>query len=123
MRERQIDFARRLRGDPTAAERLLWSLLRRRGLDGARFRRQRPIGPFVVDFVCLERGLVVELDGGQHADLERLQSDAERTQALAERGLRVLRFWNDQVLTETHAVLDVIHASLVQARLRGGAGE
>lgn len=123
MRERQIDFARRLRGDPTAAERLLWSLLRRRGLDGARFRRQRPIGPFVVDFVCLERGLVVELDGGQHADLERLQSDAERTQALAERGLRVLRFWNNQVLTETHAVLDVIHASLVQARLRGGAGE
>ena len=119
MRRPQIDFARQLRGDPTPAERLLWRHLRRRGLDGARFRRQHPVGPFVVDFVCLERGLVVELDGGQHADPEELRRDAERTQVLAERGFRVLRFWNSQVLTETNAVLEVIFASLVEARIRG----
>jgi very-short-patch-repair endonuclease len=99
----------------TDAERRLWSRLRRRQLHGRRFRRQHPIGPFIADFACPEEKLVIELDGGQHAD--RKEQDAARTRWLAARGYRVLRFWNNDVLTQTDAVVQVIAAAT-----RGGAG-
>ncbi len=106
----RIDRARELRRNMTDAERLLWRHVRRKQLAGAHFRRQRPIGPFIADFVCVERRLVVELDGGQHA--ERGDDDARRTRFLEQRGYRVLRFWNNDVLSNIDGVLRVIAAAL-----------
>jgi very-short-patch-repair endonuclease len=96
--------ARRLRRDATDAEWRLWSALRDRRLSGYRFRRQYPIGRFIVDFGCT-RYLIVEADGGQHADSE---ADRARTAWLADQGWRVLRFWNNDVLTNTDGVVETI---------------
>jgi very-short-patch-repair endonuclease len=103
-------IARILRRDATLAERRLWQQLRFRQLDGHRFRRQAPIGRFVVDFVCFEQRLIVEVDGGQHA--ERAQEDAKRTRWLEGEGFRVLRFWNSDVLQNTEAVVESIRGAL-----------
>jgi very-short-patch-repair endonuclease len=78
-----------------------------------RFRRQMPIGEYIADFVCLRARLIVEIDGGQHADL--LLDDLERTRDLARRGFRVIRFWNHEVLQRTEAVLESILEALIQA--------
>lgn len=109
----RVERARQLRRNMTDAERRLWSRLRRRKLHGRRFRRQHPIGPFIADFACPEEKLVIELDGGQHA--ERKEQDAARTRWLAARGYRVLRFWNNDVLTQTDAVVQVIAAATTGA--------
>ena len=103
------DRARRLRREETDAERRLWIHLRRHQL-GAQFRRQHPIGPYIVDFCCVERMLIVELDGGQHED-QRAQ-DAARTQWLGEQGFHVLRFSDREALMETEAVLTEIQNRL-----------
>ncbi|MGE5504423.1 MAG: endonuclease domain-containing protein [Actinomycetota bacterium] len=97
--------ARTLRRNATEAERRLWSRLRDRQLDGHKFRRQQPIGPYFADFCCWEARLVVEVDGGQHADSRH---DEVRTAWLAERGWQVLRFWNNEVLGNTDGVLQTI---------------
>ncbi len=102
--------ARRLRRDSTDAEQALWSRLRDRRLGGVRFRRQAPIGPYITDFVSHERKLIVELDGGQHAD--RRAYDARRTRWLESRGYTVLRFWNDDVLLRPTSVLEAIALAL-----------
>src|SRR5271169_58007 len=83
--------ARSLRSDQPDAERKLWSVLRRHAL-GVKFRRQHPIGSFIVDFCCIEERLIVELDGSQHA--LQTETDARRTRFLKAKGYRVLRFWN-----------------------------
>ena len=101
--------ARRLRRDSTDAETRLWFKLRDRRLAGFKFARQHPIGPYVVDFVCRERKLVVEVDGGQHADNVR---DRIRDENLAADGYRVLRFWNTDVLSNMDGVLVTILAKL-----------
>ena len=93
--------ARSLRNSGTDAERLLWQHLRRRQLGGYRFRRQQPIGPYIVDFLCFEQKLVIELDGGHHAEN---RYDDERTGWLVSRGFRVLRFWNSDVLGNAEGV-------------------
>ena len=98
--------ARRLRRDQTDAERLLWRQLRGRYLNGFKFRRQHPLGRFIVDFCCPERGLVVELDGGQHA--EQAEKDARRTAYLSQIGFRVVRYWDHDVLSDPGAVLEDI---------------
>ena len=102
--------AKRLRRDLTDAERVMWQLLRSRQLEGAKFRRQQPIGPFIVDFVCFSAGLVVEADGGQHSDSE---PDVRRTAFLQSKGYRVLRFWNNDILENLEGVADSILAALV----------
>jgi very-short-patch-repair endonuclease len=102
--------ARKLRKEATETEVRLWSCLRRKQLDAFRFRRQQPIGPYVVDFYCPEARLIVELDGGQHA--EREAEDAARTAWLEARGYRVLRFWNNDTLSNTEGVLTMIVAAL-----------
>jgi very-short-patch-repair endonuclease len=102
----QQQRAQKLRKEPTATEQLLWSRLRRRQLAGHKFRRQQVLGPFIVDFVCLEKKLIVELDGGQHA--ERRSYDQRRTRWLERHGFRVLRFWDNQVFGELEAVLKCI---------------
>lgn len=105
-------IARRLRRDATDAERRLWLRLRDRGL-GAKFRRQQVLGRFVVDFACLEHRLVVELDGGQHAESA---ADRGRDAWLATQGFRVLRFWNPEVMANIDGVLAVIQDALAQPR-------
>jgi very-short-patch-repair endonuclease len=94
--------ARNLRGRDTDAEARLWAALRDRRLGGWKWRRQVPVGPYIADFLCLEAGLVIELDGGQHAD--RIAYDARRTSHLNSLGLHVIRFWNSQVLTNRAGV-------------------
>jgi very-short-patch-repair endonuclease len=102
--------ARQLRRDQTDAEQRLWAKLRDRQLGGAKFRRQHPIGPFVADFCCPQRKLIVELDGGQHA--EDVAADQKRSRFLEAQGYRVLRFWNHDVLKGTDAVLERIAEAL-----------
>ncbi len=98
--------ARRLRSNETGAEHKLWAQLRDRQLGGYKFRRQQSIGPYVVDFICFSRRLIVEIDGGQHAvDFER---DEARTAWLEAQGFRVTRFWNNQVLDELEGVKGAI---------------
>ena len=98
--------ARQLRKDSTDAERRMWALLRNCQFADRKFRRQVPIGPYVVDFVCLEKRLIVELDGGHH--MTRGDYDAERTKWLMGQGFRIIRFWNNQVLNEAVSVLDAL---------------
>ena len=105
-RPRPTKRAQDLRKNATDAERRLWSRLRLRRLGGFKFSRQMSVGPFVCDFLCRERGLVVELDGGQHAD--QVAKDARRTVYLERKGLTVLRFWNNDVLQNRDGVLQVI---------------
>ena len=102
--------ARRLRRSMTDAEHRLWFHLRNRALMGCKFRRQHPIGPYIADFACIEHRLIVEADGGQHADSG---ADRDRTRFLASCGYRVLRFWNNDVLARTDAVLEQIHAAVI----------
>ncbi|HMJ40436.1 MAG TPA: DUF559 domain-containing protein, partial [Verrucomicrobiae bacterium] len=111
--------ARRLRRDMTDAERKLWFRLRRRQLDGHRFRRQVPIGGYIVDFVCLAERLVVEIDGGQHTEEANEVLDALRTRSLQDMGYRVLRFWNASVLSETGSVMETIFDALSPGRDAG----
>jgi len=105
---RQLGFARSMRRNMTEAEFRLWLRLRARGVEGLKFRRQVPIGPFIVDFFCAERRLVVEIDGSQHFADEALVADAGRTAWLEARGLRVLRLTNLDVMQDIEAVYRVI---------------
>lgn len=104
--------ARRLRQRQTEAEKLLWYHLRNKRLGGYKFRRQHPIGGYIVDFCCDGAHLVVELDGGGHNEPGQIGYDHIRTSKLEERGLHVLRFWNDDVLTDTNQVLEIILATI-----------
>ena len=104
------EFARRLRKQLTEAEKRLWRRLRGKQIAGCKFRRQHPLGPYIVDFACIERGLVVELDGGQHMDREK--EDAERTRCIEQNGFSVLRFWDNKVFEELDAVVEAIRLAL-----------
>jgi very-short-patch-repair endonuclease len=101
-----IARSRQLRSRETDAERRIWLALRDRRLDGFKFRRQQSFGPYIVDFFCAEKYLIIELDGGQH--MANAGQDAERTRYLADRGYRVLRFWDNDVLSNTAGVLESI---------------
>jgi len=103
-------LARRLRRQPTEAEVRLWRYLRNKQLHGVKFRRQEAIGPYVADFACHGRKLIVEVDGGQH-DAERAYDEA-RTGYFESAGWRVVRFWNNDVLANTEGVLQMIGAAL-----------
>lgn len=108
--QRGKTFARRLRKSETDAERKIWQQLRSRNLNNAKFRRQHPVGPYVVDFICINEKLVIELDGSQH---QRQQDyDAERTTYLERAGYRVVRFWDDDVLLKTESVMQAIFDAL-----------
>ncbi len=102
--------AQELRNEPTDTERHLWQYLRSSQLNGCKFRRQEVLGDYIVDFVCFEPKLIIELDGGQHA--EQAVYDEERTTYLKGLGYEVMRFWNDEVLTQTKVVLEKIYKYL-----------
>jgi very-short-patch-repair endonuclease len=97
--------AKRLRSNMTDAERRLWYRLRAHRFAGLKFKRQAPIGQYIVDFICFEHKLIIELDGGQHSENTR---DLARDAWLTSEGYRVMRFWNDDVLKRTNAVLELI---------------
>jgi very-short-patch-repair endonuclease len=102
--------ARRLRNSATDAERRLWCHLRGQQLAGQKFRRQYPLGDYIVDFICIPAALVIELDGGQHRDAAAY--DARRTRFIEDQGYRVLRFWNDDALLRTESVVAEIFRHL-----------
>jgi very-short-patch-repair endonuclease len=99
----------------TIAERKLWWHLRRVAPNGSHFRRQATIGPYFADFACHDLRLVIELDGGQHGHADQMLADTVRTDFLNSRGYRVLRFWNNEVLTNIDGVLTAIQAALGDA--------
>ncbi len=103
--------ARELRKNMTDAERKLWNHLRNRQLGGLKFRRQHPIGKYVVDFVCFEKKIVIEVDGSQH--LENRIYDAERTEWLEKQGFKVIRVWNNDVLNEIEVVLEELYEEII----------
>ena len=101
---------RQLRKNITEAECTLWKYLRLRQFEGHKFRRQQPIGKYIVDFVCFEKRLVVEVDGGQHS--EQIDYDLKRSAWLEKQGFRVLRFWDNQVLKEIEGIKEMIIGAL-----------
>jgi very-short-patch-repair endonuclease len=100
-----LNQAKRLRKSMTDSDRRLWYRLRAHRFDGYKFKRQVPIGPYVVDFACLNHGVIVELDGGQHSENAK---DVVRDEYPRTNGFRVLRFWNNDVLKNTTAVLEAV---------------
>jgi very-short-patch-repair endonuclease len=108
--ESNISNARHLRKKLTNAEQKLWRHIRSRQIYGCKFRRQTPIGQYIVDFVCLEKKFIVELDGGQHA--EQQEYDHHRSEWLKSRGFRVIRFWNNEVWNNIEGVMEVISRML-----------
>ncbi|MEC8713864.1 MAG: DUF559 domain-containing protein [Pseudomonadota bacterium] len=104
-----IPLAKRMRREPTEAEARLWSILRAGRMDGAKFKRQEQIGDYIVDFVCFAERLIVEADGSQHVENG---ADQVRDAWLKSQDFRILRFWNDDILRDTDAVGEAIHAAL-----------
>jgi very-short-patch-repair endonuclease len=100
--------ARQLRQSSSDAERKLWRYLRNKQTAGLRFRRQQPIGPYIADFYCAAAKLIIELDGRQHGEEEQQLHDDARTRWLTERGYRVIRFWNGQVMRYPDDTVDLI---------------
>ncbi len=99
-------ISRKLRRDSTEAEKLLWNRLRAKQIDGLKFKRQVPVGNYIVDIVCFEKDLIIELDGGQHA--EQSEDDRVRDSWLHSQGFKVLRFWNNEVFANIEGVLETI---------------
>lgn len=111
MRKDLTHFARGLRRRQTDAEKKLWSRIRNRQIDGWKFNRQVPSGPYVLDFMCFEASLAIEVDGGQHAE-ERAEHDRIRTAYLEQQGLTVFRVWNTDVLNNIDGVLEQVYEAL-----------
>jgi len=108
-RAQLLEYAKQLRSNQTEAEQRLWYYLRGKRLMGLKFKRQKPIGPYIVDFVCMEHKLVVEADGSQHGG----RSDAKRDAWFAAQGFTLLRFWNNEILEQTDMVLEQIRRVIV----------
>ena len=108
--------AKRLRANTTPHERTLWRALKELPTDGTHFRRQAPIGPYVVDFFCPARRLIIELDGGHHNDDETARRDRERQLWLEQQGYRVVRFWNSEISGDLTAVLEQVYVELYGSR-------
>jgi very-short-patch-repair endonuclease len=108
--------AKKLRANTTPHERILWRALRELPLEGTHFRRQAPIGPYVVDFFCPAKRLIIELDGGHHNEDETAERDRERQNWLEREGYRVIRFWNSDITGELTAVLERIYLELYGSR-------
>jgi very-short-patch-repair endonuclease len=107
--------ARSLRKDSTDAEQIIWNAVRAHRLNGASFRRQLPIGPYVADFVCRAATLIIEIDGGQHFEPQGLRRDSRRDAFLSSKGYRILRFNNHEVMTNREGVLETIASAIEHA--------
>ncbi len=113
-----MNAARMNRHELTPAEQILWEALRDRRLSGLKFRKQHPVGCYVLDFFCLEELLAIEFDGSSHDRPEQQALDAERTEWLNQHHIRVLRFSNAAITDQLHAVLDQIHSFVIHHALR-----
>ena len=111
-KHQKVNAARELRRKQTDAENVLWAALRNMRSDGVKYRRQHPIGDYIVDFVSLEKRLVIEVDGGQHNENTNIEKDTERTKWLEKEGYHVIRFWNNDVLTNIEGVVFRIREAL-----------
>lgn len=109
------DLGKALRKKPTDAEKLLWHYLRLKQMEGLKFRRQQPIDNYIVDFICFEKRIIIEADGGQHA--EQKERDIERDTYLQKQGFKVLRFWNNEVLQNIEGVLETIRKECLSPSL------
>jgi very-short-patch-repair endonuclease len=107
-----ITAAKKLRQNQTEAEKKLWLKLRNRQVDGVKFRRQQFIGPFIVDFACLDKKLIIEIDGGHHSQVINKERDKNRTSWLEQEGYQVLRFWNNDIIQNLDGVLEKIREML-----------
>src|SRR5215813_690959 len=116
-------FARELRQQKTEAEVVIWELLRSRRLAGKKFRRQHPVGCYVLDFYCHEVSLAVELDGGQHNTDPARRHDARRTKFLESRGIHVLRFWNNEALDDLEGVVEGIWNAVKRSTVSAEGGQ
>ncbi|MDD1517473.1 MULTISPECIES: endonuclease domain-containing protein [Bradyrhizobium] len=108
--------AKELRANTTPHERILWRALKELPMDGSHFRRQAPIGPYVVDFFCPAKRLIIELDGGHHNEDHTDTRDLERQRWLEHEGYRVIRFWNSEITTDLTAVMERIYVELYGSR-------
>ncbi len=106
--DKLTETAKKLRKNSTPQEQKLWSLLKTKQYKNLKFKRQQPIGRYIVDFVCREKWLIIELDGGQHNEDKNIAYDEERTQYLESLGFRVIRFWNNDIDDNIEGVFDVI---------------
>jgi very-short-patch-repair endonuclease len=105
--------SRLLRKNSTDAERIIWSHLRNKRMMGVKFRREQPFGRYIVDFISFSNKLVIEIDGGQHA--RQKEKDKVRDRFIRQAGFRILRFWNNEVLQNREAVLEVIRRALLES--------
>lgn len=110
-------YARRLRGNQTDAEKLAWSKLRGKRFEGIKFKRQQPIGEYIVDFVSFDKMLIIEIDGGQHNEDKFIEQDLARTKYLEGLGYKVLRFWNNDMLKNVEGVFDEIRKHIPSLQL------
>ena len=108
MANRLIPLAKNLRKRATDTEQLLWQHLRAKHFGGFKFKRQQPIGAYIVDFVCFEKNIIIELDGGQHSLPVEMENDSKRSHWFESQGYETLRFWDNEVLTNIQGVLEVI---------------
>jgi very-short-patch-repair endonuclease len=108
--------AKKLRAKTTPHERILWRALKQIPLEGSHFRRQAPIGPYVVDFFCPARRLIIELDGGHHNSDDEAKRDIKRQRWLEQEGYRVIRFWNSEISADLNAVLERIYVEIHGSR-------
>ena len=110
--QKKLQFAKNLRHNQTDAEGLRWDYIRSKQLGGFRFKRQQIIGKYIVDFVCFEKKLIIELDGSQHGEIDIIKSDKIRDDFLKYRGFKILRFWNEEIFKNCSEVLDFIYYQL-----------
>ena len=110
--KKNTDLARNLRKNQTPQEKKLWNLLRNHRFYGYEFRRQYPIGDYIVDFICRKKKIIIELDGSQHNESENIDKDKQRTEFLENKGYKVLRFWNNEVDNNIEGVFEIIKREL-----------
>lgn len=113
MTDRLTAAAKNLRKNSTDAENLLWSRLKARQIEGFKFRRQEPVGSYIADFVCFEKQIIIEVDGGQHG--LKGSNDSKRDDWLRSQGFKVLRFWNNDALSDIEGVLEKIRIELLSS--------
>lgn len=106
-------FAKRLRKNQTDSEKILWSKLRNRQIEGVKFRRQEPIEGYIVDFICYEKKVIIELDGGYHNKVKRKEYDKFRTSVLNRKGFKVLRLWNSEITNNIDGVMTYIRMEVL----------